>query len=177
MLSEQEEVSACALFDSYCHTVLRNAIRNYTKHISIQEKYEFLAEYPETYVKKSCARRDEYEGDHLYVVYSNRSYQLDNELLLQAMQSLQERELGVSSTGTHVRSMLPLESTPAGAHPTRSTSWAVHSRCRAFSRWWRTGNLISKENNARFPLSRTSDLVSQEASERFTSRRTGRLEG
>ena len=46
MLSEQEEASVCALFDSYCHTVLRNAIRNYTKHISIQEKYEFLAECP-----------------------------------------------------------------------------------------------------------------------------------
>jgi len=99
MLSEQEEVSVCALFDSCCHTVLRNAIRNYTKHISIQEKYELLAEYPETYVKKSSARRDVFEGDHLYVVYKNRSYQLDNELLLQAMQSLQERELGVLILG------------------------------------------------------------------------------
>ena len=57
MFSEQEEASFCARFDSYCHTVLRNAIRNYTKHISIQEKYEFLAECPETYVKKSCMRR------------------------------------------------------------------------------------------------------------------------
>mgnify|MGYP000874987071 FL=1 len=99
MFSEQEEASFCARFDSYCHTVLRNAIRNYTKHISIQEKYEFLAECPETYVKKSCMRRDVYEGDHLYVVYRNRSYQLDNELLLQAMQSLQERELGVLILG------------------------------------------------------------------------------
>ena len=99
MISEREKAARCALFDSYCHTVLRNAIRNYAKHISIQEKYEFLAEYPETYVKKPCARRDEYEGDHLYVVYSNRSYQLDNELLLQAMRSLQERELGVLILG------------------------------------------------------------------------------
>ena len=99
MLSEQEEASVCALFDSYCHTILRNAIRNHMKHMSVQEKYEFLAEYPETYVKKSCARRDEYEGDHLYVAYKNRSYQLDNEILLQAMQSLQERELGVLILG------------------------------------------------------------------------------
>ena len=99
MFSEQEEASFCARFDSYCHTVLRNAIRNYTKHISIQEKYEFLAECPETYVKKSCAQWDVYEGDHLYVAYKNRSYQLDNEILLQAMQSLQERELGVLILG------------------------------------------------------------------------------
>jgi DNA-directed RNA polymerase specialized sigma24 family protein len=50
-------------------------------------------------VKKSCARRDVYDGDHLYVVYRNRSYQLDNELLLQAMRSLQDRELGVLILG------------------------------------------------------------------------------
>ena len=99
MLSEYEEASMGALFDSYCHTILRNAIRNYMKHISVQERHEFLTEYPETYVKKSCAQRDVYEGDHLYVAYKNRSYQLDNELLLQAMQSLQERELGVLILG------------------------------------------------------------------------------
>ena len=35
MLSEQEEASVCALFDSYCHTILRNAIRNHMKHMSV----------------------------------------------------------------------------------------------------------------------------------------------
>ncbi len=99
MLSEQEKASVCALFDSYCHTILRKAIRNYMKHISFQEKYEFLADYPETYVKNVNTQRDNYESDHLYVAYKNRSYQLDNELLQQAMQNLQERELGVLILG------------------------------------------------------------------------------
>ena len=42
MLSEQEKASLCAQFDSYCRTILRNAIRNYMKHMSVQEKHEFL---------------------------------------------------------------------------------------------------------------------------------------
>ena len=29
MLSEREKAARCALFDSYCHTILRNAIRDY----------------------------------------------------------------------------------------------------------------------------------------------------
>lgn len=39
MFSEQEEASFCARFDSYCHTVLRNAIRNYTKHKQLTEDF------------------------------------------------------------------------------------------------------------------------------------------
>ena len=95
MLSEREKTARCALFDSYCHTILRNAIRDYNRHNSYKEKLEILLDDPESFLEVEQFSEDDHPSSHLYISYSGRRYQLDYEPLYLAMNTLQERELGV----------------------------------------------------------------------------------
>lgn len=88
-------MALCALFDSYCRTILRNAIRNYTKQLARRDKHEFLTDDPEAFVGVDRLTHDDYKSDHLYVVYRGKRYPLDNEPLYRAMRELSEREIGV----------------------------------------------------------------------------------
>ena len=95
MLSEREKAARCALFDSYCHTILRNAIRDYNKHISHKERLEIVTDDPESMLEIERFSQDDCPGSHLYISYSGKQFQLDYEPLYLAMNTLQERELGV----------------------------------------------------------------------------------
>jgi len=95
MLSEREKAARCALFDSYCHTILRNAIRDYNRHNSYKEKLEILLDDPESFLEVEQFSEDDHPSSHLYISYRGRRYQLDYEPLYLAMNTLQERELGV----------------------------------------------------------------------------------
>ncbi len=95
MLSDREKTARCALFDGYCHTILRNAIRNYNKHRAYRENLEILTDDPESLLDTEQFAEDDHPSSHLYIRYGGNQYQLDYEPLYQAMQTLQERELGV----------------------------------------------------------------------------------
>jgi len=95
MLSEREKAARCAQFDSYCHTILRNAIRNYSKHNAYKDKLEILTDDPESLLEIEQFSEDEYSSSHLYISYCGKKYQLDYEPLYLAMSTLEERELGV----------------------------------------------------------------------------------
>ena len=95
MLSEREKAARCAQFDSYCHTILRNAIRDYNRHNAYKEKLEILTDDPESLLEMERFSEDDYLSSHLYISYRGNQYQLDYEPLYLAMKTLQERELGV----------------------------------------------------------------------------------
>lgn len=99
MLTEQEKAMRCALFDSFCRTILRNAIRNFSKKNARTERWERLSEDPTSYYMVANAIIDDHPSDHLYVVYRGRAYVLDNETLCRAMRELPEQELGVLIMG------------------------------------------------------------------------------
>ena len=95
MLSEREKAARCALFDSYCHTILRNAIRDYNRHNAYKDKLEILTDDPESLLDYERFSEDDHPSNHLYISYCGNQYQLDYEPLYHAMKTLQERELGV----------------------------------------------------------------------------------
>ncbi len=95
MLSEREKAARCAQFDSCCHTILRIAIRNYSKHNAYKDKLEILTDDPESMLEIEQFSEDECPSSHLYISYCGKKYQLDYEPLYLAMSTLEERELGV----------------------------------------------------------------------------------
>ena len=95
MLSEREKAARCAQFDSYCHTILRNAIRNYSKHNAYKDKLEILTDDPESMLEIELFSEDDCASSHLYINYCGKQSQVDYEPLYLAMNTLQERELGV----------------------------------------------------------------------------------
>lgn len=95
MLSEQEKSALCALFDSYCRTILRNAIRNYTKQLARRDKHEFLTDDLEAFVGTDRLSHDDYKSDHLYVVYSGKRYPLNSDTLRRGLESLPPSQLGM----------------------------------------------------------------------------------
>ena len=95
MLSEREKAARCALFDSFCHTILRNAIRDYNKHNAIKDRLEILTDDPESLLEIEQFSEDDHPSSHLYISYCGNQYQLDYEPLYLAMKTLLERELGV----------------------------------------------------------------------------------
>ena len=99
MLAEQEKVMRCVCFDSFCKTILRNAIRNFYKQLSRLERREWLSDDPAFYQKAEAATADDHPSDHLHIVYRGRRYILDNETLCRAMRELPEQQLGVLILG------------------------------------------------------------------------------
>lgn len=99
MLSEKEKSLRVLLFDSFCRTVLRNAIRNYCKQNSRLQNAEFLTDNPASFYKTEESSADEYNCEHFFVKFKGGAYALDNESLCNAMQDLPERELGVLILG------------------------------------------------------------------------------
>ena len=99
MLTEQEQATRCALFDSFCRTILRNAIRNFNKKNIRLERLEWLSDDPAVYQRAGESVADDYPSDHLYIVYRGRPYILDNETFCRAMRELPEQQLGVLILG------------------------------------------------------------------------------
>ena len=99
MLSEKEKALRVLLFDSFCRTVLRNAIRNYCKQNTRLQKAEFLTDNPASFCNIEESSTDEYNSEHFFIKFKGSAYALDNESLCKAMQELPERELGVLILG------------------------------------------------------------------------------
>ena len=99
MLSEKEKALRVLLFDSFCRTVLRNAIRNYCKQNTRLQKAEFLTDNPASFCNIEESSADEYNSEHFFIKFKGSAYALDNESLCKAMQELPERELGVLILG------------------------------------------------------------------------------
>ena len=99
MLSEKEKSLRVLLFDSFCRTVLRNAIRNYCKQNSRLQNAEFLTDNPASFYKTEESSADEYNCEHFFVKFKGGAYALDNESLCNALQDLPDRELGVLILG------------------------------------------------------------------------------
>ena len=93
MLSEREKAARCAQFDSYCHTILRNAIRNYNKHNAYKEKLEILTDDPESLLEIEQFSEDDHPSNHLYISYCRNQYQLDYEPLYLAMKHCRSTSL------------------------------------------------------------------------------------
>lgn len=99
MLTEQDKATCCALFDSFCRTILRNEMRNFYKKYVRQEHLERLSDDPAMYQRAEDAATDDHPSDHLYIVYRGKPYILDNETLCRAMRELPEQQLGVLILG------------------------------------------------------------------------------
>ena len=93
MLSEREKAARCALFDSYCHTILRNAIRDYNKHNAIKDRLEILTDDPESLLEIEQFSEDDHPSNHLYISYCGNQYQLDYEPLYLAMKHCRSTSL------------------------------------------------------------------------------------
>ncbi len=95
MLTEREKATRCLIFDSFCKAVLRNELRNYYKKDARVQESELASEDPSEYASVESLQWDDYPSDHLFVLYDEQRYLLDNETLCRAMQALPQSQLGV----------------------------------------------------------------------------------
>lgn len=85
----------CAMFDSYCKTVLRNASRNLKRAQANREKKEFVGEEPMHYLLDLIYHEDSYPSEQLVLYADKFSCVVYDETLYFALLSLPEQQRAV----------------------------------------------------------------------------------
>lgn len=82
----------CAMFDSYCKTVLRNESRDIKRALIRRSKRELTMDEPMQYIFDLISHEDTYPSEQL-VLYADRfSCEVYSDSLYEAIQSLPERQ-------------------------------------------------------------------------------------
>ena len=89
--SDRDE-SICAMFDSFCVTVIRNYSRNLKRAAENRKKYDATGDEAVEYLIELLAHEDVYEAEQLVFYVDGYPCVVENELLYQAIQSLPENQ-------------------------------------------------------------------------------------
>lgn len=89
--SDRDE-SICAMFDSFCVTVIRNYSRNLKRAVENRKKYDATGDESVEYLIELLAHEDVYEAEQLVFYVDGYPCVVEKELLYQAIQSLPENQ-------------------------------------------------------------------------------------
>lgn len=89
--SDRDE-SICAMFDSFCVTVIRNCSRNLKRAAENRKKYDATGDEAVEYLIELLAHEDVYEAEQLVFYADGYPCVVEKELLYQAIQSLPENQ-------------------------------------------------------------------------------------
>lgn len=89
--SDRDE-SICAMFDSFCVTVIRNCSRNLKRAAENRKKYDATGDEAVEYLIELLTHEDVYEAEQLVFYADGCPCVVENELLYQAIQSLPENQ-------------------------------------------------------------------------------------
>lgn len=89
--SDRDE-SICAMFDSFCVTVIRNYSRNLKRAAENRKKYDATGDETVEYLIELLTHEDVYEAEQLVFYVDGYPCVVEKELLYQAIQSLPENQ-------------------------------------------------------------------------------------
>ena len=89
--SDRDE-SICAMFDSFCVTVIRNYSRNLKRAAENRKKYDATGDEAVEYLIELLTHEDVYEAEQLVLDADGYPCVVESELLYQALQSLPDNQ-------------------------------------------------------------------------------------
>lgn len=89
--SDREDI-LCAMFESFCITVIRNFSRNLKRAMKNRQKHDGAGKEPVEYFAGLLSTEDRYASEQFVLTVDGLPCVLENELLYNALQSLSDQE-------------------------------------------------------------------------------------
>lgn len=89
--SDREDI-LCAMFESFCITVIRNFSRNLKRAMKNRQKHDGAGKEPVEYFAGLLSTEDRYASEQFVLEVDGLPCVLENELLYNALQSLSDQE-------------------------------------------------------------------------------------